>query len=229
MRVLTLTALFALTSATAGQLQISPTSVELDLRSQRSGSTVVTNTDSQTARYKVTVLRVQQNGQEQLERTTDVVVNPAVFTIAPGKRQVVRVGFAGEARKQPETAYRLLLEQQPPEAGGAPVQVTTLLAVGVPLYVRERDGQPNLNVSAERDGQNVRVTLRNSGGRRVVVIGLKVTRGDASVSLGSMIVVAGGKLDFTLKGWGGKGGSLDVEFADLDKRTHRQRLDVTAP
>ena len=63
-------------AALAATLQVTPLSLEIDLRRSKAGSVTVTNTGRDAARYRVTVLRVSQDGQETLQPAPEVVLNP---------------------------------------------------------------------------------------------------------------------------------------------------------
>lgn len=175
-------------AALAATLQVTPLSLEIDLRRSKAGSVTVTNTGRDAARYRVTVLRVSQDGQETLQPAPDVVLNPSTFTVAAGARQVLRAGFTGAAPTNAEAAYRVMVQQVP--LPGSAATVSSLLSVGVPLYVRTRDGEPDVTFWTERTEQGPVLVARNTGGRRAVLANLSVP----GRTLGSLVLVAGGEM-----------------------------------
>ncbi|GAA0501437.1 fimbrial biogenesis chaperone [Deinococcus depolymerans] len=179
-------------AALAATLQVTPLSLEIDLRHSKAGSVTVTNTGRDAARYRVTVLRVSQDGQETLQPAPEVVLNPPTFTVTAGARQVLRAGFTGAAPANAEATYRVLVQQVPLPGGMA--TVSSLLSVGVPLYVRTRDGEPDVTFWTERGPQGPVLTARNAGGRRAVLANLSVP----GRTLGSLVLVAGGEMRWPL-------------------------------
>jgi len=90
------------------------------------------NADAKPVAVRVTALRwTQADGRDRTEPTRDLVVSPPIFTVAPGARQLIRVGFRSRI---PGAAYRLVVEEIPgPKAPGTGISV--LLKLDLPFYV----------------------------------------------------------------------------------------------
>lgn len=204
--------LFLSWSALAATLQVAPLSLEIDLRQGKAGSTTLSNSGRGAAKYRVSVVRVLQDGSEQLVSAPEILLNPAVFTIEAGKRQVLRAGLTGAAPTGPETAYRMLVQQQP--IPGDSSTVATLLTVGVPLYVRTRDGEAQVSFALARAGGGWSLVAKNTGGRRAVLANLALQGPSGALPLGSVVLVSGGTLQFALKELQGDGAGYSVVYQD---------------
>lgn len=87
------------------------------------------------------------DGVEQESEATDFALYPKVFTVAPGKTQIVRMGRlpTAQARPQSEVAYRLSLRELPVDDGKAEgISVTTRLRL--PVWLLPADKRPDWGV-----------------------------------------------------------------------------------
>lgn len=121
----------------ASQFTVNPTRVEL---SARVPSAVVSlrNDGQAPIRIQVKTHAWTQtlDGQMQLDATDDVVVFPALVTIAPGEERRLRIAVTS-APAQVERTYRVFMEELPPVAG-TPVEtgVQVLTRVAIPVFLR---------------------------------------------------------------------------------------------
>lgn len=122
--------------AAAGSLGISPTRVTLTEKTPTAVITIV-NQGTDPKVIQAELLRwTQEGGKDVHAPTRDLLVNPPVFTVAPGKTQVIRVGLNRAANDAQELAYRLFLQEVPPPPplpGFTGLQV--VLRIGVPVFV----------------------------------------------------------------------------------------------
>lgn len=127
-------------SAFAASLQVSPTSVNFD-NSQQAQSVWLTNSGKESIRGQVRLYNWQQvNGQEQLNPASGMIVTPAIVSIQPGQRQLVRLvqpKGTGKETDQVEQAYRLIVNELPTttthENG-----LQFLLSYSVPVFVNQK-------------------------------------------------------------------------------------------
>lgn len=117
--------------AAAGSFQVNPVHVTM-AADRNTASLTIRNTERSEVAVRVTAYRwTQEDGQDVYAETTDVIASPPIFTIAPGRTQLVRLGL--KARRA-GGAYRVILEEIPrTQAPGSQVQVT--LRLNLPLYL----------------------------------------------------------------------------------------------
>ena len=110
-----LLALCLLAAATAGatSLQVAPTSLQLEAR-QRAGELWLTNSGTSPVTLQVRVFRwVQQDGQEQLLPTDEVMATPPMQELAAGQQQLVRVMRPDSEPPPAQRHYRLIVDEVP--------------------------------------------------------------------------------------------------------------------
>ena len=91
-----------------------------------------------------------------------------MFTVPPGARQIVRIGFLGEPSEERERSFRLLVTEiaaSPKPADGSALAMRMRLSI--PAFVAPVEGpaQPDIvlaGVATESDGR--RLKLQNIGG-----------------------------------------------------------------
>ncbi|MGH8519634.1 MAG: fimbrial biogenesis chaperone, partial [Panacagrimonas sp.] len=98
----------------AGGFTVSPIRLEMQAGA-RAVSLQLGNGAERTKTVQVEAVRwTQVDGQDRYEPAPELVVNPPLFRIAPGARQIVRAGFRGGApAAEVERAYRLYLQELP--------------------------------------------------------------------------------------------------------------------
>jgi fimbrial chaperone protein len=129
----------------AASLQVAPVRVVLTALHPIAAMTVGNSEDSEIAVQAEVFEWSQQNGKDVYKATQDVLVNPAIFRLAGGSDQIVRVGLRIPGDSV-EHSYRIFLQQLPRDqslpnegvngakrASGASLQ--TLLRIGVPIFV----------------------------------------------------------------------------------------------
>jgi fimbrial chaperone protein len=130
------------------------------------------NEDSKPVAVRVTALRwTQPDGRDRTEATRDLVVSPPIFTVAPGARQLIRIGFRN---RTPGAAYRLIVEEIPgPKVPGTGISVA--LKLDLPLHVVARRGAaPALSWAARRGpGGTLVVEGRNSGDLHAQILAIE--------------------------------------------------------
>ena len=191
-------------AAHAGPLVIAPTTVEV-APGKASAVVEVLNDSDEPVDLQFRPYRWSQaDGRDQLTPTADLVVSPAIATVAPHARQTFRVLRTVSADGAGEQSYRLKLNQIPRAIGRA---VAINLEFSIPVFFGS-GAPPRLEWSSDGAG----VTLTNRGGRRVKLGQLALERpGGGSVALvgaSSSYLLAGSTRRFPLANPAPGGGRL---------------------
>lgn len=135
--------------AASASFQVNPVQIILP-SDRRSASLEITNSDAAPVAIRVTAFAwTQIDGGDVHVETSNVIASPPIFTVPPGKSQLVRIGLKDRAGPG---AYRVVLEEIPREERVAG-QIKVLLRMDLPLYlVPKGGGTPELRWSAWRDG-----------------------------------------------------------------------------
>ncbi|MEP6609627.1 MAG: fimbria/pilus periplasmic chaperone [Burkholderiaceae bacterium] len=142
---------------------------------------------------------IQANGSDGQADVRDLIVNPSIFTMQRGEKQVVRVALRSAPDARIERAYRLLVSEVPvpqiattPDASGFRIA----LRMDLPLLVAPlQAAQPNATYLY--DFENSRLIVRNSGARHVRYTDAVVLQAGRKVAeLPIFTVLAGGARHF---------------------------------
>jgi fimbrial chaperone protein len=180
-----LAALTALSPAAfASSFSISPLRVDFSATTSTTALTV-RNDDSVAVVIQAEGLAWSQaSGQDALTPTPDLLVAPAVFTLAPGGSQLVRVALRRPVDPARELSYRLVLQEVPQTARPDFTGLQVALRLSVPVFVAPAvPAQPQVTWAATRDtdGQ-LAVTARNDGTAHARIHRFAVTQGAAPVA-----------------------------------------------
>jgi fimbrial chaperone protein len=152
--------------AHASGLQVSP--IGLRLATSASAEAMwLTNTGTDPVHAQVRVFRwTQVDGKDVLEPSRDLVVSPPMVTIAPGDRQLVRViRQVAPPTGSAETAYRVLVDELPVDAGEKP-GLKFVLRYSVPVFLAP-SGDPSMKATLQATWENgpdgPRLRVQNSG------------------------------------------------------------------
>ncbi len=154
--------------ARAAELSVSPVAIELTRAIERSTITVVNQGRDPVVMQADSVGWVRENGVDKDVASTDLLVNPPVFTIQPGQSQIVRLGMRAKPTGEKQQTYRVVMREVPsaytPEGAGAQGNIRVLVALRIPVYVL-----PDNVIRAEKwtgkiakDG-TVTTSVKNSG------------------------------------------------------------------
>lgn len=173
-------------SAVASEIAVTPVAVHLDQANDRATVTVV-NSGAEPVIMQVEMVGWKRSDSiDEDVPTGDMVVNPSVFTVAPGRSQLVRVGLRRNVPLQREGTYRIVLREVPP----APVpgetrisgQVRVLMALRVPIYVAPAKVVHAAQWQANRQSDgSVTASLSNEGNVHVRVGRLQLRSLDGQV------------------------------------------------
>ena len=178
-------------SAAAGAAEISvlPVGLSLTARQDRQAITVTNQGNENVTMQVDTVAWTQVGGQDKYLPTQDLLVNPPLFSMLPGRSQILRVGLRESPNGERESAYRLFLREVPPaqSAGvsgdeGDSGKVRVLLELRLPVYVAPAKIVRGQQWRAQRmaDG-GVAVELVNVGSVHMVVGQLKLRAADTAL------------------------------------------------
>lgn len=153
----------------AGVFSVSPIKVEL-AESQRASTLTIRNDDVEAVTVQVDPMAwSQQDGQDVLEPTRDLVVGPPIFNLAPGAEQIVRLGRVNVTTSDREQAYRVILREVPPPANEHR-GVRVALKLSLPVFIQPK-GEVNSDLSwtwvEGADGLILRVTNKGLGHARI--------------------------------------------------------------
>lgn len=134
--------------ALAGSFKVDPVRINLPADRQTASLTIA-NSDAVPVAVRVVALEwTQVDGTDVHKPTGNVIASPPIFTIAPGKTQLVRIGLKN---RDAARAYRVVLEEIPRQV---PIdgQIQVTLRLDLPLYVLPKGGgKSDLRWRAWRD------------------------------------------------------------------------------
>lgn len=172
-------ALAVASPAAAGSFSINPVSLAV-APNRTTTSASLANGGTEPVSVRVLVYRwTQEDGVDVRRETTDVIVSPPIFTLAPGAAQLVRMGV--KDRRAGES-FRVVFEEiSRPEPVGNMVQVA--LRLDLPLHVEAADGAPDLTWQAWR-GESGAMVLEavNTGTRHQRVLAIHRLEADETMA-----------------------------------------------
>lgn len=120
------------TAAVAGGIAVMPTRVQF-ASGQGVQSVLLTNHGTQTVTIETHVMVWPEGAVGQ--RDGDVIVSPAVVTIAPTERVRVRVGLLRRGTGEAEAAYRLYFTELPSPTRRLQDGIGVRMQIGIPVFV----------------------------------------------------------------------------------------------
>ncbi len=151
--------------ATASNLTVFPVGVLLN--AQKPATEITVQNDDAAA--KVIQLELmewrQQNGEDIYTPSRDLLLNPPVFTLQPGKSQLIRLGLDKPGKNMEELAYRLYINEVPPPPKPGFTGLQMALRIGIPVFVEpDQPGKSKLEWQASRDNDgNIKLKVANTG------------------------------------------------------------------
>ncbi|MDM0033209.1 molecular chaperone [Variovorax sp. J22P271] len=191
----------ACTWAAASGLQVSPVTLTLQ-PSQNADGLWLSNTGDNVVHAQVRVYRwTQENGEEKLTPSRNILASPPMLELAEADRQLIRVirtgappGGAGAV----EDAYRLIIDELPVEDRTPKKGLRFVLRYSVPIFVEPAGAAPaapQLTWSLRREGEHAVLDVANRGGTHAQLAALSFV--DAA---GRRTVVHDGLLGYVLPG-----------------------------
>jgi fimbrial chaperone protein len=166
-------------SAWAANLGVTPVAVYMSNAANRATVSIVNYGDEPVTMQVEGIEWTRVNGVDKDGETSDIMVNPAVFTVEPGDNQIIRVGMRKPANPSTEGTYRLVLREVPviaaPSDTSGGTNVRVLVAMRIPIYVSPTKVVRDENWKVNTDGKgNIVVKLNNNGNVHYKVGGIKL-------------------------------------------------------
>jgi fimbrial chaperone protein len=118
----------------------------------------------------------QENGEDKLTPSRDLMISPPMLQIAAGDRQLIRVIRAAAPPGPVEGAYRVIIDELPVETQGQK-GLQFVLRYSVPIFIGaaagESAGAPQLNWSVRREGDRPVLEVANNGRTHAQLADLK--------------------------------------------------------
>jgi len=125
--------------AHAADVTLMPVNVRLDRTNDRATVQVVNNGQEPVLMQAEAIAWNRVGGLDIDAPTSDLIVNPPVFTVQPGQTQVLRLGLRRNQELTQEATYRIVLKEvpmpRPSDALNVAGSVRVLVALRVPVYV----------------------------------------------------------------------------------------------
>lgn len=170
--------------AAAADLSIMPVAVQLDRAHDRTTVQVTNNGTEPVVLQAEAIAWKREAGVDRDEASDGLLVNPGVFTLEPGKTQVVRVGLRRSQAIAEETTYRMVLREVPPlvsaDRGGVNGNVRVLIALRVPVYVAPMAVRRDERWTARYDSDGQLVAQVSNQGNVHYKVGTLRVQGDTT-------------------------------------------------
>ena len=183
--------------ASAANLQISP--VMIILRAGQGATGITMQNMGETPVYgQVRVFLWDQNNTEDvLTPTQEVVASPPILQIGPKSSQIIRLVRRSSQLPSRELSYRILIDEIPREGEGPASGVDIRLRYSVPMFVQPADERiaPALAWSVYRKDDQWRLKVRNSGTLRAQIGSFELSN-----ARGKNFTIAEGLFGYVLAG-----------------------------
>ena len=160
--------------ALSASLQVSPVSLELVAPSNASELTLH-NLGDTPIDVQIRVFQwTQQDGEEQLTPTTDVVASPPAANLSPGQDYTVRVVRILDKPVEGEETYRLLVDELPQPSHETRSSVRFVFRYSIPVFFYQPGTDSQLTWTALLTKNTINLAVRNEGARHVRISSLKI-------------------------------------------------------
>ncbi len=131
-----LISLISVNTTNAGEWRISPIRIEMSAQDKSTSITVI-NEDKVPINFQVKAMEWTQdeNGKDVYIDSDDIIFFPKVFTLAPGKERLIRIGLKALTPIKEKT-YRLFVEEIPSQQNKEGVALQIALKFGIPIFVK---------------------------------------------------------------------------------------------
>lgn len=225
--------LIPLDSASAARLRISPIGLHLTA-TERAGAITIVNTDERPVNLQLRIYQWSEleDGQEQLDKTSDMIVSPPAITVPAGASYTIRIARPVVTPVNGELAYRLLIDELPqpddPRTMGQGIKM--VLRNSLPVFVTDAKAMADLKWEVWQDEAGIHARAQNQGKRHAKIADLTLrTATGAPFSFGGGLngyVLGGATRTFTAPAGGGKVTLRDGDSIGLVARN--DALDVKA-
>ncbi len=203
-------------------VQITPITVEF-APARKVAALRVTNTSSETVAFDASVVAwSQQAGADVLSETSEVLVSPPAFMVAPGRTQVVRLGLTAPVGGKTERAYRLLLTQAPLAQDERSSGLAMRLQFSLPVFT-SADGGAQAPAIERADTGDLRIANRST--RRIAIRKVELADGAAVMALKAPRYLLAGQSVHV----GAGNGAVALAYTNADGEPAEVRLAARAP
>jgi len=106
----------------------------------------------------------QADGKDVLSPTSALIAAPPVFTIGPGKSQVIRLALKSSPDANVEKSFRLFVTEVPAKDEGDGGKVNVAMRISLPVFVLPESQRTELVWKIRReDGNKAVLTVANKG------------------------------------------------------------------
>lgn len=148
-------------AAHAGSLTVAPVRVTMD-ETRPVETMTIRNDGDEPARLQMRAYQWrQEDGNDILEETQDIVINPRLFEVNGGAQQTARLGLR-ISRSEEERSYRILIDQIPSSPKPSAGKIRALLRISIPVFIPAgtSSGSARWALSSAPDGNAV-ITVQN--------------------------------------------------------------------
>lgn len=223
--------LFSSISHAQGGIQINPIGVELVPGEQVATFTLSNHDDSPHVFQAQPMEWTESDGQQRLTPSQRLIASPALFRLAAGGSQIVRVGFAVPQPATPvERAFRVLFSELPEDQASKTdaVGVHILLRINVPVFYASSAHDPasHLIWTLQKSPHEWQLRVKNDGDRhaRIRALGLTLGRHDQVQKKGLWYVLAGEQRNWTFSRPASSAPTTATIHADTDQGTISQTI-----
>lgn len=202
----TLISLLLYTTASAADIAILPVGLSLKSSNAKGAITISNRGKESIVLQAETVSWTQADGQDIYAPTQDLLVNPPLFTIQPGRSQVLRVGLRQPQMNKQEVAYRINLHEvpaakpaaiNPAEENNKQGNIVVLLQVRLPVYVTPASPIQQHQWQAQRNANGtIAVTVNNTGNIHTLISELNLRAADAGAGTPPLATAKAGNVIF---------------------------------
>jgi fimbrial chaperone protein len=156
------------TAAHAADLRVAPVLVDPQ-PGARTATVTVINQEQQPMKVQIRVMRwSQEDGQDKLVPTKDVVASPPFATLAPGQHYLLRVVRTVKAPPRGEEAYRILFDEVPDPKNLKPGAVNLVVRQSIPAFFSDEPRRvATVDWSVAGEGSRLALVAKNHGSRRL--------------------------------------------------------------
>ena len=189
-------------AALAGSFGISPVGLSLPANRSASSVTIENTGDAPIVIQGKTLGWTQEAGKNVRVESRDLILNPPLFQLAPGEKQLVRIASRKGPPRETEAAYRVvfteILSKEAPHQDGLSFRIA--LAQDIPVYIEPATpaARPQVRWEAQRTPGGYRVTVFNSGQRHYRLTNVRLSIAEAQPQQQVGIVVALAQSSFAI-------------------------------
>ncbi|GAB3630568.1 molecular chaperone [Pandoraea terrae] len=164
-------------SVKAAGFQVSPIRVTLSPEDKGAALTVRNDGEQPVIVQVQTMEWTQSDGRDVYAPTEDILATPPIFTVQPGKVQILRVGLRRVPDPLKELSYRIYLQEVPPAAQPGFQGLQVALRLGLPVFVQaQQPAKAALKWSVETlDRGRLKVRAMNEGTAHMQVTDFALT------------------------------------------------------